>query len=287
VAVEKVHYLLPRRRCGRCGTTTTAAVPYAQASAVVYGPHLNAAAVLLAYQGNVPIERTALVMEALLGVPVSSGFVARALARLAERLQRASFDEAMTAALRAEDVLCGDETPTNVIGRDHDETTGQPVTGAPHAITLRTPDARLIWYAAMGSRSKTAISNLGVLEGYTGYLVRDDYAGWHQFDPHLAGVQQCAAHLIRHCKGMLDESVPEQADRADAQRRNDNLLALHTHPAAPSTVCRGRHIGVTTERPDCGGAAKPRRRVGVDTISPLNHGLAVAVPCEGWLASTR
>src|SRR5947209_8394355 len=54
VAVEKVHYLLPRRRCGRCGTTTTAAVPYAQAGAVVYGPHINAAAVLLAYQGNVP-----------------------------------------------------------------------------------------------------------------------------------------------------------------------------------------------------------------------------------------
>jgi uncharacterized membrane protein len=27
------------------------------------------------------------------------------------------------------------------------------------------------------------------------------------------------------------ESVPEQADRADVQRRNDNLLALHTHLA--------------------------------------------------------
>jgi ribosomal protein S27AE len=24
VAAEKVHYLLPRRQCGRCGTTTTA-----------------------------------------------------------------------------------------------------------------------------------------------------------------------------------------------------------------------------------------------------------------------
>jgi hypothetical protein len=28
--------------------------------------------------------------------------------------------------------------------------------------------------------------------------------GWHQFDPHLAGVQQCCAHLIRHCKGVLE-----------------------------------------------------------------------------------
>jgi hypothetical protein len=34
----------------------------------------------------------------------------------------------------------------------------------------------------------------GRAEGYAGYLVRDDYVGWHQFDPQLAGVQQCAAH---------------------------------------------------------------------------------------------
>ncbi len=53
------------------------------------------------------------------------------------------------------------------------------------------------WYAPIGSRSKTAIAGLGVLDGYGGYLVRDDYAGWHQFDAQLAGVQQCAAHLTR------------------------------------------------------------------------------------------
>jgi len=34
--------------------------------------------------------------------------------------------------------------------------------------------------------------------------VLDGYTGWHQFDTQLAGVQQCAAHLIRHCKGVLE-----------------------------------------------------------------------------------
>ena len=132
-------------------------------------------------------------MEALLGTPVSAGFVARALARLAGRLAAAGFDAAMKDALQAEDVLCGDETPANVIRKDTDEH-GETVPGAPHAVTLRTPDARLIWYAAMGSRSGPAIAGLGVLEGWHGYLVRDDYAAWHQFDAQLAGVQQCAAH---------------------------------------------------------------------------------------------
>jgi transposase len=200
--LEKVHYQLPRRRCG-CGVATTAAPPFGQPGTVSYGPNLNAAAIVLGSEGNVPVERTAMLLHALLGVEVSVGFVARAAERLAQRLDTAGFDEAMTTALRAEDVLCGDESPVNVLENDLDED-GEQVKGAPHAVTLRTPDARLIWYAAMPSRSKDSIADLGVLEGWHGFLVRDDYAGWHQFDPHLAGVQQCCAHLIRHCTGVWE-----------------------------------------------------------------------------------
>jgi transposase len=120
-------------------------------------------------EGNVPVERAAALMETLLGTPVSSGFVARALARLAQRLQAAGFEEAMKDALQAEDVLCSDETPANVISNDTGPD-GEAVPGAPHAVTIRTPDARLIWYAALGSRSSTAIAGLDVLEGWHGYL---------------------------------------------------------------------------------------------------------------------
>jgi hypothetical protein len=176
---------------------------------VSYGPNINAAAILLASQGNVPIERTAQLMEALLGVAVSTGLVARALERFAQRLAAAGFDDAMKTALRAEDVLCADETPTNVVRVDTDAH-GKPVAGSPHAVTVRTPDARLVYYAPIGSRSKTAIADLGVLAGYAGYLVRDDYAGYYQFDAQLAGVQQCAAHLIRHCKGALELHPSQQ-----------------------------------------------------------------------------
>lgn len=208
VVLEKVHYLLPRRRCS-CGKTTTAAPPCGRAGTVVYGPTINAAAILLASEGNVPIERTAMLMASLLGVPVSAGFVARALERVAHRLAVGGFDDAMKTALRAEDVLCADETPTNVIHKDTDEH-GEPLPGSAHAVTVRTPDARLVWYAPIGSRSKTAIKDLGIMEDYAGYLVRDDYAGWHQFDAQLAGVGQCAAHLIRHAKGVLELHPTQQ-----------------------------------------------------------------------------
>lgn len=78
VVLEKVHYLLPRRRC-RCGRTATAAPPCGAAGIVSYRPSINAATILLASQGNVPVERIVMLMEALLGSPVATGFVIRAL----------------------------------------------------------------------------------------------------------------------------------------------------------------------------------------------------------------
>jgi hypothetical protein len=261
VVLEKVHWWLPRRRCGCCEKITTAAAPYAQAGSVVYGPDINAAAVLLSSEGNVPVERAAALMEALLGTPVSSGFVARALARLAGRLAAAGFDEAMKDALQAEDVLCGDETPANVITKDTDEH-GETVPGAPHAVTLRTPDARLIWYAAMGSRSGPAIAGLGVLDDWHGYLVRDDYAAWHQFDAQLAGVQQCAAHLIRHCKGVLElhpqwqawagqvRDILREAAAAVEAARNDRKTQLDPRLLAGLRARYDEQVawGITTSR---------------------------------------
>ena len=170
---------------------------------MVYGPDLNAAAVLLPNEGNVPVERTATVIEALLGVPVSAGFVARALERLAQRLQAAGFDEAMKAALRAEPVMCGDETPVNIVHPDTGQH-GEVVPGAPHVSRFADPGRAAGMARRIGSRSKTSIKDLGVLDGCTGHLVRDDYAAWHQFDAQLAGVQQCVQHLFRHLQGVLD-----------------------------------------------------------------------------------
>ena len=167
-----------------------------------YGPNVNAAAILLASQGNVPVEATAALMAALLGTPVSTGFVARAHERFADMLAAAGFDEAMIAALRAEDVLCADETPVNVVTNVDGD--GEPADGSPHVVTVRTPDARLVWYKEIAARTSARIAELGVFDTWDGILVRDDYAGWHQFDGQLAGVQQCGAHLIRHLQGVLD-----------------------------------------------------------------------------------
>ena len=239
IRLEKVHYRLPKRKCCGCGKTTIAQVPFGQAGAVTYGLNVNAAAIVLSSAGNVPVERTAMLMAALLGSPVSSGFVARAHERFAEKLGAAGFDGAMRDALAAEEVLHADETPVNVARKDTDEH-GEPVVGSPHVVILRTPEARLSWYRALPARTKKALRALGLLNtdglpgGFTGYLVRDDYSAWHQFDPTLAGVQQCVAHLFRHLQGVVDLDPAVQAWAGETRE-----VLREAHTAVEAAVAAG------------------------------------------------
>jgi transposase len=210
-------WALPGRECPCCGTVTFAEPPAgAHAGSVSYGPVLNAAAVLLSCYGNVPPERTAQVMGMLLGIPVSAGWADKAAARVSSQLGRAGFDDAMIAALTGEDVLAADETPVNVLdkavpaapapAREEEEADpgekDKAAAGAPHVLITRTPDGRLTFLQAIASRRKGAIA-AGLPAGFTGYLITDGYTGYqHLLGSRLAGIQQCAAHVIRRCRAV-------------------------------------------------------------------------------------
>jgi hypothetical protein len=85
---------LPGLQCPYCGTATIAAPPSgAHAGSVSYGPALNAAAVVLTSYGNVPPERAAHVVDMLLRVPASAGWVDKAGARLSGQLEQAGFEQ--------------------------------------------------------------------------------------------------------------------------------------------------------------------------------------------------
>jgi transposase len=198
--------LLPGVWCPCCGTAAFAdPPPGAHAGAVSYGPGLNAAAVVLTAYGNVPPERTARVIGMILGTEVSAGWADKASGRLPAQLGRAGFDEAMLAALAAERVLAADETPVSVPGwgpvpagagkADPDD--GRPAAaGAAHVMIVRTPDERLTFLQAMGSRRKDAIA-AALPAPFTGILVADGYAGYQHLLSRLAGIQQCCQHDAR------------------------------------------------------------------------------------------
>jgi len=197
-------WLLPSLACPCCGKITTAdAPPGAHQGTISYGAGINAAAVLLSGYGNVPSERAARLIAMLLGMPVSSGFVDLASARLDERLRAAGFDDAMQAALADEPVLGADETPVNVLARDLDPETGETggeTGGAPHVLIVRPPGGKLTWLRAMSSRRAAAIT--AILGFFTGILITDGYTAYQQMLGDLTGIQQCAAHVIRRCRAV-------------------------------------------------------------------------------------
>jgi transposase len=200
IARKVTEWLLPMLRCSCCRAVTTAAPPGAHAGTVSYGPVLNAAAILLASYGNVPPERSAHLIRMLLGVPVSAGFVDKANARLSGRLEAAGFDDAMQAALAGEPALAADESPVNVLTTDADPDTGEPGTGAPHVLVIRTPAERLVWLQALTSRRAEGI--VALLSFFTGFLITDGYTAYQQLLPALAGIQQCCQHIIRRCRAV-------------------------------------------------------------------------------------
>jgi hypothetical protein len=207
---------LPGRKCPCCGEVTIApAPPGAHAGSVSYGPALNAAAIVLTAHANVPPEKAAQVIAMLLGVPVSAGWVDKAASRLAARLRKAGFEEAMEAALAAEGALAADETPVSVLDRappapaagreDGDEAgpgeEGKAPAGAPHILAVRTLDERLTWLRALPSRRKGHVAG-GIPARFRGVLVTDGYRAYQGLLSRISGIQQCCAHVIRRCRAV-------------------------------------------------------------------------------------
>jgi hypothetical protein len=123
----------------------------------------------------------------------SIGFVSSCLARLDAAVTAAGFEEELKAALReaesVSDVLGTVETPapltaTGAVAERTEDCAN------PHVYTVRTrrvctrdpedtgPSRDLVWYGAAGTRTKKAISAFGILDGYHGILVRDDFGGY-------------------------------------------------------------------------------------------------------------
>ena len=120
----------------------------------------------------------------------------------------------MIAALAAEDVLAADETPVNVLDKapvpaaagdagvaDPEEKNRKDPAGAPHVLIVTTPDGRLRFLQALGSRRKGSVG-AGIPAAFTGHLMTDGYTGYQHLLSRIAGIQQCCQHVIRRCRAV-------------------------------------------------------------------------------------
>ncbi|MGV1010804.1 MAG: IS66 family transposase, partial [Dermatophilaceae bacterium] len=272
-ALEVTEYLMMRRVC-ECGHPTTADAPsQVRGGPTCYGPQVSAATAWLASQDVIGIERAADMMAALLGAPVSTGFVSSCLTRLNTALKTAGFEEELKAALREQDVLGTDETPAPLTATGAAAETGEDCSN-PQVYTVRTLRAYtrgwagdpvedlagdLVWYGAAGTRTKKAITAFRILEDYHGVLVRDDFGGYVSYDKQLAGVQQCLSHLLRYLDDAYDIDPASQMwarQVADAlrtaihaintARRSGTSLDLDVIARARRSYDKGVAVGIST-----------------------------------------
>jgi transposase len=178
------------RRCGCCGTETTAAFPDTVRAPVSYGPRIRAIVAYLLARQHIPVGRTAEAMADLFGVSISTGCVDAIYAEAARRLK--GFLTALVALLRTLPVLHADET-TDRIGTK---------TCWMHVVSTST---YTLIYASV-TRGMDAVRAAGVLIGYRGIVVHDRLAMYWKLK---AKHQICAAHLLRDLA-----SVAEVASQA-------------------------------------------------------------------------
>jgi hypothetical protein len=72
---------------------------------------------------------------------------------------------------------------------DPEEKDGKAAAGAPHVLIVRTPDGRLTFLQAIGSRRKGSVGG-GIPAAFTGHLITDGYTGYQHLLSRIAGIQQ-------------------------------------------------------------------------------------------------
>lgn len=197
-------YRIVARACPCCGTKAVAAAPGLAPARAQYGPRLRARAVELVCAHYLPVGRAAGLISSLLGVGVSTGFVAGVRARAARLLEN-SFLPRVRELLATAGVIHADETPARADG------------GLEYVHVAAT---EYLTALHTGGRAKADIDAGGVLPGYAGTLVRDGYAGYaHLID---AAHAWCGAHLLRDLRAVY------QAD-PQAQQWADSMATVLTH----------------------------------------------------------
>jgi transposase len=181
-------HIVYRLRCV-CGAETMAEFPPEARAPVCFGPEVRAFATYLLDRQHLPVERTAELLEDLLGVRVSTGWLCAVQAEAAGRLT--PFLVWLKDRLVKEPVVHADETGTAVGTTKH------------WAHTLTTKLLTLI--AVHPKRGYEAVTDIGVLGLYAGTVVHDGYATYDLFGG--AKHAQCNAHALRHLKSVAEASA--------------------------------------------------------------------------------
>jgi transposase len=166
------------KRCPDCAAVTQAPPPPGAEQPTQYGARLAAFVIYLHSAHFLPLQRITELIAQLTGHRLSEGWIKTAHTRLSSRLD--SFLDAVTAALRAAQAVCCDETGFRFSARRF----------WLHVCCT----ASLTLFGCHRRRGKAGIDALGVLPDFPGTAVHDHWAPYFQFSCRHA---VCNEHHIR------------------------------------------------------------------------------------------
>ncbi|WIY00590.1 IS66 family transposase [Amycolatopsis mongoliensis] len=234
---------LQRLRCRGCHQVTTAPAPAEATAPACYGPNVTALAVYLLTFQHIPVARTAQLLADLMGLPVSTGWVAGVLTPVAANLE--GFAEQVEQALRAAPVAHFDETGIRVDGKNW----WLHVACTPH----------LTAYMPHRQRGGEAMDEFGILNYFRGVAVHDGLMSYQDFGRKHA---RCNAHHLRelvaageahpeHTWPTIAIKTLEALNTAAHAARDDGLDAIPAHIVDPliSRFVRTIHLGLLLHPP--------------------------------------
>lgn len=183
VRVRVVEHRLVSCRCPGCGVVSTSADPVGVSAPVQYGPGIAAVVVYLLVRQHLPVARVAELCADLLGVAVSTGWIAAQLGRAAAALS--GFDERAREVLRRSPVAHFDESGGRAAGRTrwvHSASTA--------AVTV---------YDLHDKRGRAAMDDAGILPRFAGIAVHDCWQPYFTYTELDHAV--CNAHILRELTG--------------------------------------------------------------------------------------
>jgi transposase len=191
--------------CPGCGEVTQAALPNGVVPGAQYGSRMKALMVYLSALQLIPSERTTQILGDLLGVAVSEGTLAGALARCGGRL--AEVTEAIKQSIHDAAVAGFDETGARVAGR---------------LMWLHTASTASLTHLAIDAkRGGQAHERIGILPTFAGVAVHD---GYDSYRPYRCRHQLCNAHHLRELT-----AIHETTGQAWASQMADLLREIWHH----------------------------------------------------------
>ena len=186
--------------CPSCRKISKGHFPGNLNAPVQYGSSVFSRIVYLNQYQLLPVARTAETMSDLFECPLSQATIKRATKFCADKLVR--FEYRLKAKLRNSEVMGVDETSINISGENN------------WVHVARTNNfTHLAFHQKRGS---TAINEIGIINQFTGTLVRDCFSAYRQYEQCRHSF--CNAHLLRNLTFVGENELQHQAWTAKMAR---------------------------------------------------------------------